>query len=116
VPRLRLTWTRRRRRSWPTPRSPGDWRLSAARSANQPGRPGRAGIWWSPRTPASGQTIGTAKYCERSLCVFDEVNRCVTYARYLRDRLDRVIASPLTFRSAHFTVTAMTSRSSTPHE
>ena len=35
----------RRRRSWPTRRSPGGWTRSTGRSANPPGAASRAGIW-----------------------------------------------------------------------
>src|SRR6266480_4717700 len=43
APPSRPTWTRKKPRSWPTPKSHGAWRLSAARSANRRGRPSRAG-------------------------------------------------------------------------
>jgi pimeloyl-ACP methyl ester carboxylesterase len=42
-PLSRPTWTQRKPRSWPTPKSRGAWRLLAARSANRPGGASRAG-------------------------------------------------------------------------
>ena len=42
---LPRTWTRKERRSWPTPRFRGAWARSAAQSANRRGKASRVGIW-----------------------------------------------------------------------
>jgi pimeloyl-ACP methyl ester carboxylesterase len=44
------TWPKKRPSSWPTRRSPGVWRPSAAQSENQRGRPSRVGTWSQPTT------------------------------------------------------------------
>jgi len=49
-PLSQATWPKKRPSSWPTRSFPGAWKPSTGPSANQRGRPSRAGTWSQPRT------------------------------------------------------------------
>jgi len=66
VLRLRPMWKRKKQSSWPPPKSRRGSRRLMAQSANQLGRPSRAGTWSPPTTDSTARAASYVQACRRN--------------------------------------------------